>query len=177
MNAMTRWLDSWFWCKTITVHKLPLRFLIGSRISVSVQSGIFVYTRRIVLDETFDPERDIHSQDGFAMICAKNISCKNKRGIIDLISLCNDHPVRFVYITTVLKFIGEDFCSLAPVLKLGPTRRLQTSTNCIPKSYYEWLFVYSSTMNIVQALGNHAIWCGGFDTRVPLKISMLWKVT
>ena len=66
-------------CDTITVHKLHLRFLIGSRPESHIresfdQESLYTVTRRVVLDETFDPGRDIQVflQDGFANICAKN---------------------------------------------------------------------------------------------------------
>ena len=50
-------------CGTITVHKLPLRFLIGSRPESHIrdifdQESLYTITRRVVLDEMFDPGRD-----------------------------------------------------------------------------------------------------------------------
>jgi hypothetical protein len=66
-------------CETITVHKLPLRFLIGSRPESHIrdsfdQESLYTVTRRVILDEAFDPGRDIQVflRDGFAKICAKN---------------------------------------------------------------------------------------------------------
>jgi hypothetical protein len=66
-------------CEMITVHQLPLRFLIGSRPECHIrdsfdQECLYTITRRVVLDETFDPGRDIEVflRDGFAKICAKN---------------------------------------------------------------------------------------------------------
>jgi hypothetical protein len=51
-------------CQTITVHKLPLRFLIGSRPESHIrasfdQESLYTITHRVVLDETFNPGRDI----------------------------------------------------------------------------------------------------------------------
>ena len=51
-------------CNMITVHKLPLRFLIGSRPESHIrdsfdQESLHTITRRVVLHETFDPGRDI----------------------------------------------------------------------------------------------------------------------
>ena len=66
-------------CETITVHTLPLRFLIGSRPESHIrasfdQESLYTITHRVVLDETFNPGRDIRVflQDGFAEICANN---------------------------------------------------------------------------------------------------------
>ena len=52
-------------CETITVHKLPLRILIGSRPESHIrdsfdQKSLYTVTRRVILDEKFDPGRDIH---------------------------------------------------------------------------------------------------------------------
>ena len=51
-------------CELITVHNLPLKFLIEtgpeSHIRDSFdQECLYIITRRVVLDETFDPGRDI----------------------------------------------------------------------------------------------------------------------
>ena len=69
-------------CETITVHKLPLRFLIGSRPESHIrdsfdQESLYTVTRRVVLDKRFNPGRDIEVflRDGFAKICAQNANC------------------------------------------------------------------------------------------------------
>jgi hypothetical protein len=66
-------------CETITIHKLPLRFLIGSRPESHIRASfdqefLYTITHRVVLDETFNPGRDIwvFLRDGFAKICAEN---------------------------------------------------------------------------------------------------------
>ena len=147
-------------CETITVHKLPLRFLIGSRPESHIrgsfdQESLYIITRRVVLDETFNPGRDIRVflQDGFAKIHAKNSILSRveqpwpEEGIIDL--LVQRSSGQFIYAAVVLKFVGADFCSptkqLALVLKPDPTA---SATNCILKSIYP-----SGVVNIVQVLG------------------------
>ena len=154
-------------CQTITVHKLPLRFLIGSRpeshIRESFDEGsLCAVTRRVVLDETFDPGRDIwvFLKDGFAKISAK-MRKKNSilshverpwpgEGIIDL--LVQRSSGQFIYAATVLKSIGADFCSpkkqLALILKRDPT-----AFSDLDQLYTQILSVYPSTANIVQVLG------------------------
>ena len=150
-------------CKTITVHKLPLRFLIGSRPESHIrdsfgQESLFTITRRVVLDESFNPGRDVRVflQDGFAKICAHNPIMSHveqpwpREGIIDL--LVQRSSGQFIYAATVLKFVGADFCSLkkqlALVLKPDPT-----AFSDLDQLYTQILSVYPSTMNIVQVLG------------------------
>ena len=150
--------------ETITVHKLPLRFLIGSRPESHIrdsfdQESLRTVTRRVVLDETFNPGRDIQVflQDGFAKISAKKISILShvkqpwpEDGIIDL--LVQRSSGQFIYAATVLKFVGADFCSptkrLALVLKPDPT-----VFSDLDQLYTQILSVYPSEVNIVRVLG------------------------
>ena len=150
-------------CKTITVHKLPLRFLIGSRPESHIrasfdQESLYTITHRVVLDETFNPGRDIRVflRDGFAKISAKNLIPSSaeqpwpSEGIIDL--LVQRSSGQFIYAATVLKFIDADFCSptklLALVLKPDPT-----AFSDLDQLYTQILSVYPSTVDIVQVLG------------------------
>jgi hypothetical protein len=150
-------------CETITVHKLPLRFLIGSRPESHVRASfdresLYTITHRVVLDETFNPGRDIQVflQDGFAKICAENSILSHveqpwpKEGVIDL--LVQRSSGQFIYAATVLKFVGADFCSptkqLALVLKPDPT-----AFSDLDQLYTQILSVFPSTVNIVQVLG------------------------
>ena len=150
-------------CETITVHKLPLRFLIGSRPESHIrasfdQESLYTITQRVVLDETFDPGRDIQVflQDGFAKICAENPILSHvekpwpREGIIDL--LVQRSSGQFIYAATVLKFVGADFCS--------PTKQLDlvlkpdsTAFSDLDHLYTQILSVYPSTVNVVQVLG------------------------
>ena len=150
-------------CETITVHKLPLRFLIGSRPESQIRDSfdresLCTVTRRVVLDETFKPGRDIQVflQDGFAKMCAKNSILSHveqpwpRKGIIDL--LVQRSSGQFIYAATVLKFVGADFCSptkqLALVLKPD-----STAFSDLDQLYTQILSVYPSTVNIVHVLG------------------------
>ena len=150
-------------CEMITVHKLPLRLLIGSRPECHIrdsfdQECLYTITRRVVLDKTFDPGRDIEVflRDGFAKICAKNSILSHVKqpwpdqGIIDL--LVQRSSGQFIYAATVLKFVGADFCSptkqLALILKPDPS-----AFSDLDKLYTQILSVYSSTVNIVRVLG------------------------
>ena len=149
--------------EAITVHKLPLRFLIGSRpeshIRVSFdEESLYTLTHRVVLDETFNPSRDIRVilQDGFAKICAENSILSHvkqpwpEEGVIDL--LVQRSSGQFIYAATVLRFVGADFCSptkqLALVLKPDPT-----AFSDLDQLYTQILSVYPSSVNIVHVLG------------------------
>ena len=150
-------------CEAITLHKLPLRFLIGSRPESHIrdifdQESLITITRRVVLDETFNPQEDIRVvlQDGFAKICAKNSIMSHveqpwpKEGVIDL--LVQRSSGQFIYASTVLKFVGTDFCSptkqLALVLKPDPT-----AFSDLDQLYTQILSVYSSQVDLVKYLG------------------------
>ena len=149
--------------ETITFHKLPLRFLIGSRPESHIrasfdQESLYTITHRVVLDETFNPGRDIRVflRDGFAKICAENSILSHverpwpKEGIIDL--LVQRSSGQFIYAATILRFVGADFCSptkqLALVLK--PDSRAFSD---LDQLYTQILSIYPSTVNIVQVLG------------------------
>ena len=150
-------------CESTTVHKLPLRFLIGSRPESHIracfdQESLYTITHRVVLDDTFNPGRDIwvFLQDGFAKICAeKSIPSHLKQpwpgeGVIDL--LVQRSSGQFIYAATILKFVATDFCSptkqLALVLKPDPT-----AFSDLDHLYTQILSVYPTTVNIVQVLG------------------------
>jgi hypothetical protein len=150
-------------CETITAHKVPLRFLIGSRPESHIRDSfdhesLYTITRRVVLDETFDPGRDIRVflQDGFAKISAKNPILSHvkqpwpEEGTIDL--LVHRSSGQFIYAATVLKFVGADFCSptkqLALVLKPD-----STAFSDLDQLYTQILSVYPSSVDIVQILG------------------------
>jgi NACHT domain-containing protein len=150
-------------CQMISVHKLPLRFLIGSRPESHIrasfdQESLYTITHRVVLDETFNPGRDIRVflQDGFAKICAESSIPSQveqpwpRQGIIDL--LVQRSSGQFIYAATVLKFVGAEFCSpskqLALVLKPDPS-----AFSDLDQLYTQILSVYPSAVNIVEVLG------------------------
>ncbi|KAF8816522.1 hypothetical protein BYT27DRAFT_7154559 [Phlegmacium glaucopus] len=151
-------------CETITAHKLPLRFLIGSRPESHIracfdQEALYMITKRVVLDETFNPGWDIQVllQDGFTEICAKHADILSHikqpwpaTGIIDL--LVQRSSGQFIYAATVLKFVGADF--------LNPTKQLElvlmpdpTAFSDLDQLYTQILSAYPSAANILQVLG------------------------
>ena len=150
-------------CESITVHKLPLRFLIGSRPEFHIrdsfdQESLARMTRRVVLDERFNPERDIQVvlQDGFAEICANNSILSHverpwpEKGIVDI--FVHRSSGQFIYAKTILKFAGADFRNpkkqLALILKPDPS-----ASSDLDKLYTSILSNYTSPADIVQVLG------------------------
>ena len=150
-------------CETITVYKLPLRFLIGSRPESHIrdsfdQESLYTMTRRVILDETFDPGRDIEVflRDGFAKIRANNPILSHveqpwpTEGIIDLI--VQRSSGQFIYAATVLKFVDSEFFSptkqLALVLKPD-----SAAFSDLDRLYTQILSVYPSEVNITHILG------------------------
>ena len=149
-------------CETITVHKLPLRFLIGSRPESHIrdsfdEESLYTITRRVVLDESFNPRRDIRVflQDSFAKIAKNPILSHLEQpwpgeGIIDL--LVQRSSGQFIYAATVLKFVGADFCS--PTKQLGLVLKPDsTAFSDLDRLYTQILSVYPSEVNIVEVLG------------------------
>ena len=150
-------------CEAITVHKLPLRFLIGSRPESHIRESfdresLRSVTRRVVLDEKFNPGRDIQVflQDGFADICAKNPILSHvkqpwpEEGIIDL--LVQRSSGQFIYAATVLKFVGADFRSPTKLLALV-LKPDATAFSDLDQLYTQILSVYPSEVNIAEVLG------------------------
>ena len=150
-------------CETITVHKLPLRFLVGCRPESHIrasfdQESLYTITHRVVLDETFNPARNIQVflQDGFSRICAENSILSHVeqpwpgKGIIDL--LVQRSSGQFIYAATVLKFVGADFCSPTKQLELA-LKPNPTAFSDLDQLYTQILSVYPTTVNIVEVLG------------------------
>ena len=142
---------------------MPLRFLIGSRPESHIrdsfdQESLYTVTRRVILDEKFNPGRDIEVflRDGFAKICANNSILSHVEhpwpgeGVIDL--LVQRSSGQFIYAATVLKFVGAKFCSptkqLALVLKPDAT-----AFSDLDQLYTQILSVYPSVVKIVHVLG------------------------
>jgi hypothetical protein len=138
------------------------QYILGSRPESRIrasfdQESLYAIPRRVVLDENFNPGRDIEVflEDGFAKICAQNSMSHveqpwPRRGIIDL--LVQRSSGQFIYAATVLKFVVADFCSpkkqLALILKPDPS-----AFSDLDQLYTQILSVYPSTVNIVQVLG------------------------
>jgi energy-coupling factor transporter ATP-binding protein EcfA2 len=151
-------------CKAIKIQNLPLRFLIGSRPESHIracfdQEAMYTITRRVVLDDTFKPGRDIKVflQDGFAKIFAKHAEILShvkqpwpEEGIIDL--LVQRSSGQFIYAATVLKFVGADFCS--PKSQLALILKPDSTAFCdLDQLYTQILSVYPRTADILQVLG------------------------
>ena len=142
-------------CEMITVHKLPLRFLIGSRPESHIRASfdqefLNTITYRV---ETFNPGGDIEVflRDGFAKIESSSITSLVEQpwpseDIIDL--LVQRSSGQFNYAETVLEFVGDDLRSptkqLEQVLKSDPT-----ALSYFDQLHNRILSVYPSNENIV----------------------------
>ena len=159
-EGATQQLILHFLCETITVHKLPLRFLIGSRPESHIrdsfdQESLYTVTRQVSLDERFDPGRDIqlYLRHGFAEI-ARNSKLPvehpwPKDDIVDL--LVQRSSGQFIYATTVLRFVGADFC--CPLKQLAVVLKSDPAFSDLDQLYHQILSEYPSEVNIVHVLG------------------------
>ena len=103
------------------IDKIPLRFLIASRPEAHIrecfdQIDLHTITRRVVLDDSFNPNKDIELilRKGFAEIYNRNRHVMSQTsnnwpgdGIID--QLVQKSSGQFIYATTVLNFVGAEF--------------------------------------------------------------------
>jgi hypothetical protein len=121
------------------------------------QESLYTITRRVVLDGTFDPGRDIwvFLQDGFAKTVPRISTLEQpwpREDIVDL--LVQRSSGQFIYTATVLKFVAAYFCGpteqLALVLKPDPS-----TFSDLDELYTQILSVYplANTVNIAQVLG------------------------
>ncbi|KAF8958168.1 hypothetical protein BDZ97DRAFT_66750 [Flammula alnicola] len=122
----------------LVTSKISLRFLIASRPEAHIRetfetSVLAQRTRRIVLDGTFQPDRDIRTYliDGFVEIEERNQELMAHlpkpwppKNIID--ELVAKSSGQFIYAATVLKFVGADLhipnTQLETVLQSPPAR-------------------------------------------------------
>ena len=121
----------------VAIHKLPLRFLIASRSEAHIREAfdrptLRSITKRVVLDESFGPNQDIEKylRDGFETIHDRNSTLMKQvvrpwpgTGVLDL--LVQKASGQFIYASTVLKFVGDEFYNpisqLDIILKTSPS--------------------------------------------------------
>ncbi|KAF8162768.1 hypothetical protein B0H34DRAFT_293871 [Crassisporium funariophilum] len=152
--------------EAVGTHKVPLRFLIASRPEAHIresfeQTSLYTITRRIVLDESFNPNRDIKVflQDGFSKIFQRNSRLLSHveapwpgEGVIDL--LVQKSSGQFIYAATALKFIGAEFFHPMKQLEivLEPTRRSSAFSD-LDHLYTQILSVYPNPEAVIHVLG------------------------
>ncbi|KAF8150920.1 hypothetical protein B0H34DRAFT_156525 [Crassisporium funariophilum] len=153
--------------EAVGTHKVPLRFLIGSRPEAHIResfdkTSLYTITRRVVLDESFAPNRDIKVflQDGFSKIFEGNSRLLSHveatwpgEGVIDL--LVQKSSGQFIYAATVLKFIGAEFFHPMKQLEivLEPTPRRSTAFSDLDHLYTQILSVYPNPEAVIHVLG------------------------
>jgi len=108
--------------EAVAIHKIPLRFLIASRPESHIQKAfdqpkLRSITKRIALDESFNPSRDIeiYLRTGFEGIREQNSSLMAhvvpqwpEPKVLNF--LVQKASGQFVYASTVLNFVGAEGC-------------------------------------------------------------------
>jgi hypothetical protein len=153
--------------EAVAIHKLPLRFLIASRPEAHIreafnQPTLRSITKRVVLDESFDPNQDIEKylRDGFEGIYKRNLTLLGQvdqpwpgTGIIDL--LVQKASGQFIYASTVLKFVGAEFYNpisqLNIVLEPFPSNGMPFAD--LDHLYSQILSTYPVPETLVRVLG------------------------
>jgi hypothetical protein len=150
-----------------TAAGVPLRFLIASRPEFWIRDEfdrqpLFDITQRLGLTDSRQASLDIEKylEDGFAEIYDKNLDVMAgvqrpwpPTKIID--SLVYDASGQFVYASTILKFVGAEFCDPRIQLDIistpGP---LQASAfSDLDRLYTKILSAYPRRANLIRVLG------------------------
>ncbi|KAF8806213.1 hypothetical protein BYT27DRAFT_7224517 [Phlegmacium glaucopus] len=154
--------------QAVVDKKIPLRFLIASRPEAHIresfdQSNLHTITRRVVLDDSFNPKKDIELflREGFADI-SRNHPLKSYTwpgdGIISL--LVQKSSGQFIYAATILKFVGsEDSESSSPMKQLNivlapnPAAYSNEAFSDLDLLYTQILSACRNPMGVVRVLG------------------------
>lgn len=154
--------------QAIINDKIPLRFLIASRPEAHIresfdQADLSTITRRIVLDDSFNPQKDIELvfRKGFAKIYAQNHRLVSPlpdtwpgNDTIDI--LVRRSSGQFIYANIVLNFVGAD--SESPANQLNTVFGLNISQpdevfSDLDRLYTEILSACRNPQAVVQVLG------------------------
>ncbi|KAJ7807160.1 hypothetical protein B0H13DRAFT_589853 [Mycena leptocephala] len=149
-------------------NKLPLRFLICSRPEPYIREAFeslppHAHFRRLVLDETFNPGRDIltYLRDRFSDIQMRRLpnyfgSWPTER---DLDKLVHNASGQFIYPATVIKFVDDEYChpmeQLQLVLSLYTDHRSTSPLADLDTLYTFILSVNPNTSLLVRILGTY----------------------
>ncbi|KAJ7836863.1 hypothetical protein B0H13DRAFT_2368517 [Mycena leptocephala] len=155
--------------RDLVKNRLPIRFLICSRPEPNIRETFnsllpTAHFRRLGLDETFDPGRDIlHylryrfseiQRTRFPYDFGTGVSWPSER---ELESLVQKASGQFIYATTVIKFVDDEFCHPVEQLKLVlDLSSSQTSTSVFVDLDTLYSFILATNPNVsllVQILG------------------------
>ncbi|KAJ7726423.1 hypothetical protein B0H14DRAFT_3519097 [Mycena olivaceomarginata] len=149
---------------------LPIRFLICSRPEPNIRETFDslppnAQFRRLMLDESFNPSRDIlhYLRDRFSEILQRRLPNHSKAGASwpserDLESLVQKASGQFIYAATVIKFVDNEYCN--PVKQLELVLGLsasQTNTAVFADLDALYTFILSTNPNVtllVRILGS-----------------------
>jgi len=165
--------------RTLASYQLPLCFIIASRPEPHIRDAfdhpIFQHiTGHLSLDDSFLPDRDIHIflQSKFADICEKNRDIMASvpqpwpsNSIINL--LVQKSSRQFIYASTVLKFIDDEYSHPTDQLKivLGLTGFHLTAFVDLDRLYHQILSVNPNTSHLLRILGVVLTVCFGLPSR------------
>jgi NACHT domain len=147
--------------------RTSLRFLVASRPEAHIRetfdsNQLYTMTRRLVLDEKFNPNKDIevYLKDGFNSIYEqhKQFMADIEKpwpsdGVIDL--LVQKASGQFIYAATVLKFVGEEYYRPNKQLDivLQPTPRRSTAFPDLDALYTQILLTCPHRASLLLILG------------------------
>ncbi|KAJ7432549.1 hypothetical protein B0H11DRAFT_793492 [Mycena galericulata] len=116
--------------RMLVENHLPIRFLICSRPEPNIRETFDAlppnaHFRRLVLDETFNPGRDIlhYLRERFAEIRQKRLPNHFETGVSwpserDIEKLVQNASGQFIYAATVIKFVDDEYCHPVEQLEL-----------------------------------------------------------
>ncbi|KAJ6580003.1 hypothetical protein DFH09DRAFT_1029932 [Mycena vulgaris] len=154
--------------KIMFEKSLPMKFLICSRPEPHIRETFDslpddMHFRRLVLDETLNPGRDIlrYLRNCFSEIRKRRLphqdaSWPSKR---DLDRLVHSASGQFIYVATVVKFVDDEFCH--PVDQLSTVLSLSTTdTDTSPFADLDILYTHILSTNpntslMMRALGTY----------------------
>ncbi|KAJ7037596.1 hypothetical protein C8F04DRAFT_1091810 [Mycena alexandri] len=150
----------------LVANYLPIKFLLCSRPEPNIRETFdalppTAHFRRLVLDETFNPSRDIlrYLRDHFSRIQRERVPNTSWPSERDLESLVQKASGQFIYAATIIKFVGDEFCHPVEQLKLIlQLSSSQTSTSAFADLDMLYRFILATNPNVslvVRILGTY----------------------
>ncbi|KAJ7279874.1 hypothetical protein C8J57DRAFT_117471 [Mycena rebaudengoi] len=163
--------------RMLVKNHLPIRFLICSRPEPNIRETFDslpfnAHFRRLVLDGTFNPGRDIlhYLRDCFSEIQQRRLPNHFETGATwpserDLDILVQKSSGQFIYAATVIKFVDNEYCHPVEQLKLVlALSTSETSTTVLPDLDALYTFILTTNPNVsllVRILGAFFRHCTG----------------
>ncbi|KAF7334390.1 NACHT domain-containing protein [Mycena venus] len=152
----------------LVYNNLPMRFLICSRPEPHIRESFdslpdYVHFRRLILDETFNPGRDIlrYLRDRLTDIRRRRLP---RQDVLwpserDLERLVHCASGQFIYVAIVVKFVDDEYChpvdQLSAVLDLSATGAGQSPFSELDTLYSHILSANPNISIVMQILGGY----------------------